>query len=685
MTSTNTTPSNKDLWLGLDTGGTYTDAVILNGSKQVIATAKSLTTKHDLSIGLAGAIKAVIEKLPAPLSSADISLVSVSTTLATNAVVENQRGPICAILIGYDEQMLSRAGLREALINSPTALIAGGHRASGEELAPLDIEAATAVVLKHAARVDAFAVSSLFSVRNPSHEVRLRQLIRDLTHKPVTCGHELTSRLDAPRRALTTALNAQLTPQIRHLIEAVQAVLAIERIHASLMVVKGDGSLMDAKVALECPVETILSGPAASVVGAKFLTGIEDFVVSDMGGTTTDIAIVRDGKPVLNDEGALVGGWNTMVQAVDVRTYGLGGDSEVGFNDQAQLTIGPRRVVPLSLLAKTTPAILDVLRAQALAEIPPLHPARFAFRQSARTDVHLSSKIEQKVWDALAPGPQPLAEIARSASALRALRSLVSQGLVAASGITPSDAMHVLGEQHSWDVEAARLGAALLIRERRGWLEQLSDTDVPEFCTEIREAVVRQTGRVVFEAVLAHDPCIRRATSGSWGRFGDTFIEDVVSGKMFSRLANVTFSLNASLIAIGAPVRSYYPQVAERLQAPLVIPEHAAVTNAIGAVAGVVMQSVEILVTQPKLELFRVHGPEGPQDFPDADAAIARAAEIAQVLARDAALRAGAVMPKVDTVVQKKVAKQTSGKDFLAEATVRSTATGRPLAADVVN
>src|SRR5262249_18128708 len=159
-----------------------------------------------------------------------------------------------------------------------------------------------------------------FSVRNPAHELRARALIRSCSGKPVTCAHELSSKLDAPRRALTAALNARLTPQIRHLIDALAVVLAQEQIDAPLMIVKGDGSLMKAEIALEYPVETILSGPAASVVGAGYLTGHKHFLVSDMGGTTTDCAVVSNGRPAINAEGALIGGWRTMVEAVDVRT-----------------------------------------------------------------------------------------------------------------------------------------------------------------------------------------------------------------------------------------------------------------------------------------------------------------------------------------------------------------------------
>src|SRR3981189_3741278 len=128
----------------------------------------------------------------------------------------------------------------------------------------------TRSVAEHEARVEAFAAAANFSVRNPSHELRARRMIRAMTAKPVTCAHELSSKLDAPRRALNAALNARLTPQIRHLIEALARVLGEESIDAPLMIVKGDGSLMKAEIGLEYPVGAILAGPAASAVGAGF-------------------------------------------------------------------------------------------------------------------------------------------------------------------------------------------------------------------------------------------------------------------------------------------------------------------------------------------------------------------------------------------------------------------------------
>ncbi len=143
--------------LGLDTGGTYTDAVLFDPKQGVLASAKALTTKHNLSIGLKGAIEKVLPHLPEGVAPAEIALVSMSTTLATNAIVEAHGAPICLILAGYDAKALERANLKQALGSDPVVFIAGGHKPSGDEQAPLDLEAARAAILEHAPKVAAFA------------------------------------------------------------------------------------------------------------------------------------------------------------------------------------------------------------------------------------------------------------------------------------------------------------------------------------------------------------------------------------------------------------------------------------------------------------------------------------------------------------------------------------------------
>src|SRR5208282_4628956 len=152
-------------WLGLDTGGTYTDAVLLAEGQRVVATAKALTTHWNLAIGIGNAIRAVFAE-QAAANRAHVSLVCVSTTLATNAVVENRFSPVCSLLVGFDDAMVGRSGLQR-LGAGPVVRVTGGHGATGEESAPLDEDAIARTVAEHESRVEAFAVSGNFSVRNP--------------------------------------------------------------------------------------------------------------------------------------------------------------------------------------------------------------------------------------------------------------------------------------------------------------------------------------------------------------------------------------------------------------------------------------------------------------------------------------------------------------------------------------
>ncbi len=310
--------------LGIDTGGTFTDAVLVDAGRQVVAAAKNLTTPFDLSIGIGGAL----DRLPPQLLT-QVAMVSLSTTLTTNSVVEGKGAPVCVLLAGYDATQIKSSGLVELLGMDAIVSLPGGHDAGGYPLQPIDEALTRDAITRQAPRVSAFAVSAGFGVRNPAHELQIRALVESLCDKPVTCGHELASSLGAPRRALTAALNARMVSHVKALIEAVRQTLALHRIDAPLMMVQGDGSLVNVARALRRPVGTVLSGPAASVLGACALSGHADAIVADMGGTTTDIAVVRGGRPELSFDGAMVGQWRPMVEAVKVYAIGLGGDSEV--------------------------------------------------------------------------------------------------------------------------------------------------------------------------------------------------------------------------------------------------------------------------------------------------------------------------------------------------------------------
>jgi N-methylhydantoinase A/oxoprolinase/acetone carboxylase beta subunit len=570
--------------------------------------------------------------------------------------------------------MVERSGLKRGGGGS-IVCVRGGHDASGEEAEPLDEVAVQAAVAEFGGSVDAFAVAAMFSVRNPAHELRVRECIRAGCGKPVTCSHELSAQLDAPRRALTAALNARLTPQVRHLLDSVQEVLGRERITAPLMIVRGDGTLVKAAVALEYPVETVLSGPAASVVGASFLSGLRDFVVADMGGTTTDVAVVADGRPVVRAEGAVIGGWRTMVQAIDVHTCGLGGDSEVSFDRERRLSVGPRRVVPLSLFALQFPAVRTELARLAAAASLPAGAGHFAVRNPATGPGPALDRLEQRIFDALGAEPRGVDSVARTAPGVAALRRLVDRGLATVAGYTPSDALHVLGRQHGWCVESARLGAALLaLEERNASARRAADT--PEGLSErTHEHVLRQAVRVVLETALARDPGVEPGTSGPFAQL----MGEVAAGRSFSRLLDVRVGLARPLVAIGAPAAAYYGEVARRLGAVLNVPAHAQVCNAIGAAAGVVSETCELTVNQPVLNVFRVHDPAGSRDFNDAQAAIEEARRLARVYALAAAQRSGARHPHVEVTVSERRARTNAGDEYLAEATVSARATGVPV------
>jgi len=652
--------------LGIDTGGTYTDAVLLDDERGIVATAKALTTKHELSIGIGEAIEAVL-----PTPAVDISMVSLSTTLATNAVVEGQGSPVCSLLLGYDPETLHDVGIDRIVARDNIVFLQGGHTGTGEELAPLDMEGAEEAIRRFSPRVSAFAVSGFFGVRNPTHELRVRQRVRDLTGRPVTCGHELTTHLNAPRRALTVAMNARLIPLLADLVQTVRTMLRSKGIQAPLMVVKGDGSLMEADMALERPVETILSGPAASVVGACFLTEARDSFVVDMGGTTTDIAAMRQGQPVLNEKGVRVGTWDIMVEAIDVRTTGLGGDSETVLDAAGELVVGPKRVIPLSLLAEQDPTALEALRRQ-MDSPADADQGRFVRKQKDRARETLTfTPGQREVWDLIGDDSVALvdllARVKIPALYRRYLYELVERGLVAMSGFTPTDAVHVLGRYRCWSVEAAELGAALLAR--------LQEETSEEFSRRVVRQVEVQAGRAIMDCALAEegfDTADRRDG-----------LERMMIDRALGANGGGSFALSLSLarpvVAIGAPVSTYLPAVTSRIDADLRVPEHAAVANAIGTVAGGVTQTVRILIRPVEIDsAYRVHLPSGTSRFDTLEEAVACAQEEAEGRAREMALRAGADQPRVKVERIDRVARGGGVEEIYMETEVIARAVGRP-------
>ena len=662
-------PKAVPLLLGIDTGGTYTDAVIMRQTEagpELVAKAKALTTHDKLADGIAGAVRAVLDR--SGCDPAEIALVSLSTTLATNALVEGHGERVALVAIGFDPRDMARAGLAQTLGSDPVIHIAGGHTSHGLEKITLDL----APLANAFDGIAGVAVAGLFATRNPNHEIAVREHLITRTKLPITCSHELSARLNGPKRALTTVLNARLVPLIGRLLDAVTGVLADKAISAPLMIVRGDGALVGEAFARRKPVETILSGPAASLVGASFLTGEVDAVVNDIGGTTSDIALLRNGKPSIDPDGATVGGHRTMVEAVAMRTFGLGGDSAVSPHMEGltvRLVLGPQRWLPVSSLAHRFGTLVHhALDRQMKGSLTSSLDGCFAWRVG--TGGTGLSAIEMRLYDRLTTTPQPLTTLLSGQSERPALDRLVGRGLARMAGPTPTDAQHVMGNQSEWDMDAACKAMDLLARSKGGNGQRIA-AGGGDMARRIVAAMERRSADVTLETAFAAD-----------GRAADLARNSLVTEELDrraagggDRLVSVSIDLSLPLVGLGASAGLYHPGAARLLGTRAIVPPDADVANAIGAVVGQVMQKAVVTVSQPEDGMFRVTGEQA--SLTSEEAALDRAEELATHTSLQQAQAAGAADATVSVETDMRRAR-IEGRDTLVEAIVTATATGRP-------
>jgi N-methylhydantoinase A/oxoprolinase/acetone carboxylase beta subunit len=639
MDKENQSPS---LLLGIDTGGTYTDGVLLDeADRQVIATTKTLTTKHDLSECI---LKALDELLPE--DPRQIHLVSISTTLATNAIAEGKGRPVGLFLLGYDHDLVEKFSLDDHFATSSYHFFTGGHTLHGEEQNPLGLPAILERARALEDKVEAFAVSGYFSPFNSSHEERSFEALRETTSHPVVLGHQLSSKLNSVQRAATATLNASLLSIIQEFILAMRSALDERAIKAPLMVVRGDGGLMNADTAEERPVETVHSGPAASAIGARFLSKQEKALVIDIGGTTTDIAIIDKGQVNVKAEGTTVGKFNTAVRAADVHSIGLGGDSQISFDIEHRLVIHPHRVTPISYLAHTYPQVAQDLQALSHREDKRISPDLIEYWFLQREPRRLvQNGIGRDVIELLRERPMALPDILENLGLFHPLQfggqALIQQEIIGRAALTPTDLLHLTGEYNPWDGEAAQTAAAFMARMMGLNIDQLIDEMMANIAEKIAAEVVAFTSG---QSLQQTPGFIKPDDLGLWLFEENLHREDPYLGS--------TIALKMPIIGIGAPAKIFLPRVADLLHTELITPPHFQVANAVGAVSGSVIAIQEAWVI-PKMNGMNLIGysvqigKERKHFFQD-NQAIAFAKQIAEEKATSDARTAGATEIQVE-------------------------------------
>jgi len=558
------------------------------------------------------------------------------------------------------------------------AIVGGRMSIGGEELEEFDEEGCRRAVKRLlAAGVDAFAVSGYGSTRNSAHELRAREVITEECDLPVVCGHELSGRLNFLNRANTAALNARLLPIIDRLLVAAQRTLHDRDITAPLMIVKGDGSLINVETARERPVETVLSGPAASVLGARHLAGHDDAMVIDVGGTTTDAAIIIDGRPRLSPEGARVGGRQTSVEAVRIRTMGLGGDSALDFDADRRLIVGPRRAIPLCYLSAAGMANVPEVLARVERRDDLIYTSAmsldFVLPGPMATHRRLTEQ-EQRLLDALdgrAVNRTDLAvRLGLASPRLLNVRAMEDRGVISRGALTPTDLLHDSGEFVAWDAAASSAGVALFAALYGCSPEKLSE--------RVWEKITRRLALMVMSEELGAETDLE-AEAAEHTSLG-LLVDRLLMADEGDALTLAT-SYARPVLGIGAPADAFLPALEERLGGTVIVPEHAEVANAIGAIVSHVAASEVVAVRPSEYDAYTVYAPGGRREFESLGDAAAFAAEEASRTARRRALRAGASEPRVEVEVDRRVGRLSTGEEQVIEVSVRATAVGYPLPA----
>ena len=338
--------------LGLDVGGTFTDAVIMDGHR-VIASAKKRTTKDNLMYGIGEALDAVLEDC----DTSNIEQVTLSTTVVTNTIVEAKEQVVdLYVITGPGRNVDDIFPVEPIYLQGYT-----DHRGIVVERTPADAVRGIANMVQARSGTDLAAVSAKFGVRNPQEELSITEELKN-TYHVISNGSLLSGSLNFPRRTISAYFNSAVTPVFTVFKKNVEDALSARNILAPLHILKADGGSLPMEHMVSRPVETAFTGPAATVLGLSALgvIGNKHTVALDIGGTTTDISLWKHGKPLMTKNGVSIREYPSAVRSFAVTSVGIGGESVIRLKN-GNLTVGPERVGPSVALGGIEPTLGDAL------------------------------------------------------------------------------------------------------------------------------------------------------------------------------------------------------------------------------------------------------------------------------------------------------------------------------------
>ena len=543
------------LALGIDAGGSYTDAVVMDvHTKEILAKMKSGTTHDDMIIGMMETMNGLI--LKRMFNPKDIKFVGLSTTLATNSILEGKGGKVGLITIGWEPE--------EGALIEPVkrCFVKGGHYVNGEEIAGLSDSELIDAAKELESVADNIVISAKFSCLNDGHERRAKKILTDNVKIPVIAAYELTGDIGMYERTNTAMLNGMLLPVINDFLMGIVSLLSRYGIDAHIMMMKGDGTMMNMETAKMRPVETVMSGPAASIVGGLALSGCDNGIIVDIGSTSADIACIKNGMPPVSKKEVTVLGKKTHIKAMDVLTIALGGDSHLSADTDGRIKIGPKRSVPLATASLSYPVLKERMKRD--------YDATYLIPNKSKTRTLSSS--ETTVMEFIkANAPCKVSDISDMYPVMytlpAVLESLMAAGSIIYTSLTPTDIMAATGRFETGDKEASELGLEIFSRKAKMSEEQ--------FILRVMDQTVVNAGRAIIRKALADE-------TGTY--LFDTVSERIVDaavGKKVMDIINIDIGLNVPIIGLGGPATAYLSTLDHRLKTEVIIPENHDVGNAV--------------------------------------------------------------------------------------------------------